>query len=56
MFVKNTIVINSGTGQGKTKSVLEIIKKYTETPDYIVIIAVPSKNLIEQYVNVTSPK
>jgi len=49
LFEENTNVINAGTGQGKTKSILDLVKRYTETSDYIVIIAVPSKNLIEQY-------
>lgn len=50
LFEENTTVINAGTGQGKTKSILDLVKKYTETSNYVVIIAVPSKNLIEQYV------
>ncbi|UEQ75911.1 DEAD/DEAH box helicase family protein [Chryseobacterium arthrosphaerae] len=50
LFEQNTLVINAGTGQGKTKSILDLVKKYTETNNHIVIIAVPSKNLIEQYV------
>lgn len=48
--VKNTVVINAGVGQGKSRAILEMAKKYSNSNDYIVIIAVPYKNLIEQYV------
>ncbi|MEZ4801143.1 MAG: DEAD/DEAH box helicase family protein [Gelidibacter sp.] len=48
---KNTTIINAGVGQGKTKAIIEVIAKYASNPDYLVIIAVPYKSLIEQYVN-----
>lgn len=47
---KNTTIINAGVGQGKTKAIIEVITKYATNPDYLVIIAVPYKSLIEQYV------
>lgn len=49
--VKNTVVINAGVGQGKSRAILEMANKYSSSYDYIVIIAVPYKNLIEQYIN-----
>lgn len=48
--VKNTVVINAGVGQGKSKAILDMVDKYSSQNEYIVIIAVPFKNLIEQYV------
>ncbi len=47
---KNTVVINAGVGQGKSKAILEMAEKYCKTGEHIVIIAVPYNNLIEQYV------
>lgn len=48
---KNTVVINAGVGQGKSRAILEMANKYSSNNDYVVIIAVPYKNLIEQYIN-----
>ncbi|MGO3718220.1 MAG: hypothetical protein ACTJGD_02690 [Mesonia hippocampi] len=45
----NTVVINAGVGQGKTTSILDIVKCYADKKDYIVVIAVPYKSLIKQY-------
>lgn len=47
--VKNTVVINAGVGQGKSKAILKMARQYAESDEYIVVIAVPSKNLIKQY-------
>jgi len=47
---KNTTVINAGVGQGKTRAIIEVLSKYASNPDYIIMIAVPYKSLIEQYV------
>lgn len=49
--VKNTVVINAGVGQGKSRAILQMVQKYSNNDDYVVIIAVPYKNLITQYVN-----
>lgn len=47
---KNTVVINAGVGQGKTYSIIEIVKKYyQENKDYIIFIASPFVSLVEQY-------
>ncbi|MBU2939856.1 DEAD/DEAH box helicase family protein [Lacinutrix sp. C3R15] len=46
---KNTTVINAGVGQGKTTAIIEVIKEFANSKDYIVVIAVPFKSLIEQY-------
>ena len=46
---KNTMVINVGVGQGKTYSIIEIVKKYHQETDYIIFIASPFVSLVEQY-------
>ena len=46
---KNTTVINAGVGQGKTTAIIDVIKEFANNKDYIVVIAVPFKSLIEQY-------
>ncbi|MFK7113785.1 DEAD/DEAH box helicase family protein [Flavobacterium oreochromis] len=48
---KNTVIINAGVGQGKSYAVLSMIKNYLKFEEYIVILAVPYKSLIKQYVN-----
>ncbi|UGS23136.1 DEAD/DEAH box helicase [Flavobacterium channae] len=47
--VKNTTVINAGTGQGKSKCIIDIVSEYANKEDYIVVFALPYNNLIEQY-------
>ncbi|MDB0600279.1 DEAD/DEAH box helicase family protein [Tenacibaculum maritimum] len=47
---KNTTIINAGVGQGKTRAIIEVLTKYANNPDYLIVIAVPYKSLIEQYV------
>jgi hypothetical protein len=47
---KNTTVINAGVGQGKTRAIIEVLKEYTTNSDFLIVIAVPYKSLIEQYV------
>ncbi|AWM14213.1 hypothetical protein DI487_10350 [Flavobacterium sediminis] len=49
--VKNTTVINAGTGQGKSKCIIDIVSEYSNKEDYIVVFALPYNNLIEQYYN-----
>lgn len=47
---KNTIVINAAVGQGKTYSIIEIVKQYfNSNEDYLVFIVSPFVSLIEQY-------
>lgn len=46
---KNTVVINAGVGQGKSYAVIEMIKNYVNTGEYVVILAVPYNSLIQQY-------
>jgi len=46
----NSIVINSGVGQGKTVAVHQIAKQYLDD-DYVVIIAAPFRSLVEKYVD-----
>lgn len=45
----NTTIINAGVGQGKSRTIIELISNFLSTNDYIVIIAVPFNSLIEQY-------
>ncbi|AMA49987.1 DEAD/DEAH box helicase [Flavobacterium covae] len=47
--IKNTTVINAGTGQGKSKCIIDIVSEYANKEDYIVVFALPYNNLIEQY-------
>jgi nitrogen regulatory protein PII len=47
---KNTVVINAGVGQGKSYSVIEMIKGYASIDEYVIILAVPYNSLIKQYV------
>lgn len=47
---QNTVVINAGVGQGKSHSVINMLTKYANSDDYLVIVAVPYNNLINQYV------
>ncbi|WP_420572933.1 DEAD/DEAH box helicase family protein [Kordia sp.] len=46
----NTTIINAGVGQGKSRTIIKMVNKYVSDGRFIVIIAVPYKNLIEQYV------
>lgn len=48
--IQNTIVINAGVGQGKSKSIIDLAVKYANDDRYIVVVAVPFNNLISQYV------
>lgn len=49
---KNTVVVNAAVGQGKTYSIIEIVKKYYEAEEeYIIFIASPFVSLVEQYFN-----
>lgn len=48
--VQNTVVINAGVGQGKSKSVIDLAVKYANDDNYLVIVAVPFNNLIHQYI------
>ena len=48
---KNTVVINAAVGQGKTTSIIRIIKKLYEdkNEDYLIFVASPFVSLVEQY-------
>lgn len=50
---KNTTVINAGVGQGKTYSIIEIVKQYYDLEEYIIFIAPPYTSLIQQYYDST---
>lgn len=50
---KSTTVINAGVGQGKTYSIIEIVKKYYDLEEYIIFIAPPYTSLIQQYYDST---
>ena len=50
--VKNTVVVNAAVGQGKSYSVIEIVKKYyDEFEDSLIFIASPFVSLVSQYYN-----
>jgi hypothetical protein len=49
--IKNTTVINAGTGQGKSKCLIEIVKEYINKNEYVIVFALPFKSLIQQYFN-----
>ncbi len=49
--IQNTVVINAGVGQGKSHSIINMLTKYANSDDYLVVVAVPYNNLINQYVN-----
>ena len=51
LHTKNTVVINAGVGQGKSYSVIELIKEYSKLEEYVIILAVPYNNLINQYIS-----
>ncbi|WP_268225785.1 DEAD/DEAH box helicase family protein [Sinomicrobium oceani] len=47
---KNTLVINAAVGQGKTYSIIQIIKRYFEADkDYVIFVAAPYTSLVQQY-------
>ena len=47
---KNTVVINAAVGQGKTYSIIEVVKKYyDEGEDYLIFVASPYVSLVQQY-------
>lgn len=48
---KNTVVLNAGTGQGKSKCILDIVSEYSKKSEYIVVFALPYNSLVEQYYN-----
>ncbi|KUO63230.1 hypothetical protein APF79_00740 [bacterium BRH_c32] len=48
---KNSTVINAAVGQGKTTAVFELIKKYFEETEEIIVIAVPYRALVSKYAN-----
>lgn len=48
---KNTVVVNAAVGQGKSYSIIQILKKYYEATDqeYLIFVASPFVSLVEQY-------
>lgn len=47
---KNTVVINAAVGQGKTYSIIEIIKRFFEADEnYMIFVASPFVSLVQQY-------
>lgn len=47
---KNTLVINAAVGQGKTYSIIQLIKDYYEDEqDYLIFVAAPYTSLVQQY-------
>ena len=50
---KDTTIINASVGQGKTTAIIRLIEKYYKANEidsnYIIVIAVPFKSLVDQY-------
>lgn len=46
---KNTVVINAGVGQGKTHTIIDIVKQYYDREEFVIFIASPFVSLVEQY-------
>ncbi|MFD0700426.1 DEAD/DEAH box helicase family protein [Myroides pelagicus] len=55
LSTKNTVVVNAGVGQGKTYSIIQLVKKYydLEGEEYVIFIASPYMSLVQQYYNKT---
>lgn len=47
--IGNTVVINAGVGQGKSRAIIDKVIDYSKSDEYIVVIAVPFNTLIKQY-------
>lgn len=47
--IKDTTVINASVGQGKTTSLVNIVKKYHQDSNYMVLLVSPFKSLLDQY-------
>ena len=48
---KNSVVINAFVGCGKSYAIIQTIKEYYNTTNYLIIVASPYVSLVEQYVN-----
>lgn len=48
---KNSVVINAFVGCGKSYAIIQTIKEYYNTTDYLIIVASPYVSLVEQYVD-----
>ena len=49
---KNTVVINTPVGNGKSYAIIQTIKRFYEAKEnYLIFVACPFVSLIEQYVN-----
>jgi hypothetical protein len=47
---KNTVVINSPVGKGKSYAIIQTIKRFYDDPEkYLIIVATPFVSLVEQY-------
>jgi len=48
---KNSVVINSAVGQGKTTAIFELIEKYYKETDDLIFVVAPFRDLVEKYVS-----
>lgn len=48
---KNSVVINAFVGCGKSYAIIQTIKEYYNTTDYLIIVASPYVSLVQQYVD-----
>ncbi|KUF45623.1 hypothetical protein AS361_07835 [Myroides marinus] len=53
LSTKNTVVVNAGVGQGKTYSIIQLVKQYYELEGYVIFIASPYMSLVQQYYDKT---
>ncbi|MDM1499488.1 DEAD/DEAH box helicase family protein [Myroides odoratimimus] len=53
LSTKNTVVVNAGVGQGKTYSIIQLVKQYYELEEYVIFIASPYMSLVQQYYDKT---
>lgn len=49
---KNTVVLNTSVGSGKSYAIIQTIRRYYDSRDkYLIVVATPFVSLVEQYVN-----
>ncbi|PQL91665.1 DEAD/DEAH box helicase family protein [Apibacter adventoris] len=51
LYKKDTTIINASVGQGKTTAIIKCIEKYYKSDkNYTIIVATPSKSLVNKYI------
>ncbi|WEK69471.1 MAG: DEAD/DEAH box helicase family protein [Candidatus Chryseobacterium colombiense] len=49
LSIKDTTVINASVGQGKTTALVDMVKRYHQDNNYMVLLVSPFKSLLDQY-------